>query len=351
MRRRFHTFFVALLAPMVLLAAACGDDGDGTATAGPGQEGSTTIRLGYFPNVTHASAIAGVESGIFAEALGDDKLETTLFNAGPAAIEALFAGALDATFIGPNPAINAFAKDSDSIRIIAGATSGGAYLVVKPEIDDVTGLAGKKIATPQLGNTQDVALRYWLADNGLETTPEGGGDVSIVPQENSQTLETFKAGDIDGAWVPEPWATRLVQEGGGTVLLDEQTLWPDGEYVTTHLNVRKEFLEHHPGAIGRLIKGHLKATAFVNDRPDEARTIVNDAIEVYTGKRIADAVIDVAWDHLTFTYDPIASSLFGSADHAEAVDLLDPVELDGIYDLTLLNAALQAAGLPEVKGS
>jgi NitT/TauT family transport system substrate-binding protein len=274
-----------------------------------------------------------------------------LFNAGPAAVEALFAGALDATYIGPNPAINAFSKDSDSIRIVSGATSGGAFLVVKPDITDAAALEGRKIATPQLGNTQDVALRYWLKEEGFETTPEGGGDVSVVPQENSQTLETFKGGQIDGAWVPEPWATRLVQEGGGKVLLDEKTLWPEGEFVTTHLIVRKEFLEDHPGAVKRLIEGQIKANEFVNENPADAKTIVNDGIEKYTGKRIADAVINAAWENLTFTDDPIAASLFGSAEHAEAVGLLDPVELNGIYDLSLLNAALTAAGLPEVKDS
>jgi NitT/TauT family transport system substrate-binding protein len=348
MRSRLRALTLALLTLVLLLSAACGDGGPrAAATDGDG----TTLRLGFFPNVTHATAIVGVENGIFEAALGTSKLETSQFNAGPAAIEALFAGALDATFIGPNPAINAFAKDSDSIRIVAGATSGGAYLVVKPGITDVAGLEGKKIATPQLGNTQDVALRYWLKENGLETTPEGGGDISIVPQENSQTLETFKAGQIDGAWVPEPWATRLIQEGGATVLLDEKSLWAGGEYVTTHLIVRKEFLDEHPAVVAKLVEGLVEANTFVNDNSDEAKTIVNDAIEKYTGKRIADPVIDSAWENLTFTYDPIAHSLFGSAEHAEAVGLLDPVELDGIYDLSILNAALKAAGLQEVADS
>jgi NitT/TauT family transport system substrate-binding protein len=352
MRSRTRNLLIAVLASVAVLAAACGDDGDtNAAAAAPVGDDDTTIRLGYFPNVTHATAIVGVENGIFEAALGSSKLETSLFNAGPAAVEALFAGALDATYIGPNPAINAFAKDGDSIRIISGATSGGAYLVTKADITDAEGLRGKKIATPQLGNTQDVALRFWLKEQGLETTPEGGGDVSIVPQENSQTLETFKAGDIDGAWVPEPWATRLIQEGGGKVLLDEKTLWDGGEYVTTHLIVRKEFLEDHPAVVKKLIEGQLEANEFVNENAAEAKTIVNDAIETYTGKRIADAVIDSAWENLTFTDDPIAASLFGSAEHAEAVDLLDPVELDGIYDLTLLNEALKAAGLPEVEDS
>ena len=197
-----------------------------TAAAAP-LEG--TLNLGFFPNVTHAPALVGVENGLFADALGDGvELNTFTFNAGTEATEALFAEAIDITFIGPNPAINAFAQsDGTAIRIISGSTSGGAYLVVKPEITSVEQLAGKTLATPSLGNTQDVALRAWLKENGYETTPEGGGDVAILPQSNSTTLEAFIGGAIDGAWVPEPWATRLIQEGGGTVLVDERDLWPE----------------------------------------------------------------------------------------------------------------------------
>src|SRR4051794_21987639 len=218
-------YVVALLA-LGLLAAACGGDdssGSSSATTAGGSAGgasstasgeTVTLRLGYFPNVTHATALVGVGSGIFADKLGPDvKLETQSFNAGGAAIEALFGGAVDATYVGPNPAINGFVKSKgDALRIVSGATSGGAFLVVKPDIQSSADLKGKKLATPQLGNTQDVALRSWLKGQDLQTDAQGGGDVSIVPQENAQTLDAFKAGDIQGAWVPEPWATRLIQE-------------------------------------------------------------------------------------------------------------------------------------------
>ena len=215
------------------------------------------LRLGYFPNLTHATALAGIKKGIFEDALPDNVTLTTMpFNAGPEAVEAIFSGGLDATFIGPNPAINAFSKSKgEAIRIISGATSGGAYLVVKPEITSAAQLKGKKLATPQLGNTQDVALRAWLKEQGLSTDAQGGGDVSILPQANSQTLDTFKSGDIDGAWVPEPWATRLVQEGGGKVLVDERDLWPNGQYVTTHLIVTPTFLKDHPDVVKALLAG------------------------------------------------------------------------------------------------
>jgi NitT/TauT family transport system substrate-binding protein len=278
-------------------------------------------------------------------------LEVSPFNAGGAASEALLNGAIDATFIGPNPAINAFFQSRGAaIRIIAGATSGGAFLVVKPEITSAADLRGKKLGTPQLGNTQDVALRTWLADNGLATDAQGGGDVSILPQENAQSLVTFAGGGIDGAWVPEPWATRLVQEGGGKVLVDERTLWPEGEYVTTHLIVRTDYLAAHPDIVQALLAGHLTANDLVNTDPAKAQELTNQGIEKITGTTIADDVITAAWPNLTFTVDPVAASLKESAEHAAAVGLLDPVDLTGIYDLSLINELLELAGEPPVSG-
>jgi NitT/TauT family transport system substrate-binding protein len=340
---------LALSAAVLLtVATACGTDSSASST---GPESPVTVRLGHFPNVTHATATVGVEKGIFAASLGADKLEVKTFNAGPAAVEALLSGGLDATYIGPNPAINAFVKsDGKAVRIISGATSGGAALVVKPDVADAAALRGKKVASPQLGGTQDVALRQWLAGKGLKTTPQGGGDVSVVPQENAQTLETFKVGQIDGAWVPEPWATRLVQEGGGKVLVDERELWPDGQFVTTHLLVRTEFLKDHPGAVRRLLQGQVEANRFIAERPDEAKQVANRGITKITGKGLATAVIDSAWQNLSFTNDPIASSLATSAEHATEVGLLPTADIGGIYDLTLLNEVLRTANQPEVKG-
>lgn len=337
-----------VLLTVALVASGCaGGGGPGRAPAA----GPTTLRLGYFPNVTHATAIVGIESGTFPRVLGADQLEVKTFNAGPAAVEALFSGALDATYIGPNPAINAFAQSGgEAIRIISGATSGGAQLVVKPGIDSPAALKGKKLATPQRGGTQDVALRWWLKDNGLKADLEGGGDVSILPQENAQTLETFRSGQIDGAWVPEPWGTRLVQEGGGKVLVDERSLWPGGRFVTTNLVVRTAFLRDHPETVRRLLQGQVQANAFVNANPAEARRLVNQGITRLTGKGVPDAVISAAWQNLEFTDDPVASSLVTSARHATEVGLLDKVNLDGIYDLTLLNQVLRETSQPEVKG-
>ncbi len=350
---RMRTGLVAgLLAALALAGCGSGSDKDAKAGSVDKSAEKVTLRLGYFPNITHAPALVGVEKGIFAEKLGSNvTLQTSTFNAGPAAVEAIFNGAIDATYIGPNPAINAYAKSNgEAIRIISGATSGGAYLVVNPSITSPADLKGKKIATPQLGNTQDVALRSWLKANKLTTDAQGGGDVSIVPQENGQALEAFKTGTIAGAWVPEPWATRMVQEGKGKVLVDEKTLWPGGQYVTTHLIVRTAFLKDHPDVVKHLLEGHVAAVDFVNANAAEAKTLVNQGIQKLTGKPIAQAVLDAAWPNMTFTDDPIASSLRKGAADAKAVGLLDgKTKLDGIYDLTLLNEVLKAAGKPEVK--
>jgi len=333
-----------LLVLLASLLAACGGDGGGAE--------ATTLRLGYFPNVTHAPAIVGDRQGFFADALGDDvTLELYYFNAGPDVIQTMFAGGLDASFIGPNPAINGYAQSNgEAIRIIAGSTSGGAFLVVRPDIQSPEDLAGTTIATPQLGNTQDVALRAWLVEQGLTSDTAGGGDVSIRPQSNGDTLRAFQAGTIDGAWVREPWATRLILEGGGVVLVDERALWPDGLYVTTHLIVRTEFLEENPALVERLLEGYLEALRFVNESPDEAQAITNDGIEAITGARLSDETIAGAWQNLTFTWDPIASSLQGSADDAVAAELLEPVDLSGIYDLAILNRLLAEAGEDPVEG-
>ncbi len=333
----------ALALAIGLALAGCGGE------TGPGA-GQPLLRLGYFANVTHAPAIVALEKGFLANELGPGvKLELRTFNAGPEAVEAIFSDALDIAYIGPNPAINAFAQSKGAaIRIIAGATSGGAALVVKPTITAPAQLKGTKLATPQRGNTQDVALRAWLKQQGLASDLEGGGDVSVAPQPNAQTLETFRSGEIQGAWVPEPWAARLVLEGGGAVLVDERSLWPDGKFVTTQVIVRTAFLKEHPELVTSFLRGHLRAIDFLNAEPAEARAIVNAGIEKLTGKALPAAVIERAWETLHFTVDPIATSLRKSAQDATDVGLLDPVNLDGIYDLGPLNSVLAAANKPQV---
>jgi NitT/TauT family transport system substrate-binding protein len=356
---------LALLVALGLVAAACGDDDD-TAASGDGGSGeaasadaepSGSLNLGYFPNVTHAPAILGVQEGLLEQAEGDGvDVSYSTFNSGTEASEALLSGSIDATFIGPNPAINAFAESDGAIKIVAGTTSGGAALVVRDGIESPEDLAGTTLATPDLGNTQDVALRYWLGEEGYEVDETGGGEVTITPQENADTLTTFRDGTIDGAWVPEPWATRLIEEGDGHVLVDEADLWPDGQFVTTHLIVRTDYLEENPANVRALVEGLLDAIDQANadgssaGDPADAQSIVNDGIEEVTTNRLDDTTIQGAWENLTFTADPIASSLEASKDHAVDVGLLDDVDLDGIYDLTVLNQALAGRGEEEVAG-
>ncbi len=345
---------------LVVLAglAACGDDGEAGAPSASGAE-EVTLRLGYFPNITHAPALVGVEEGLFEEHLrAGVGLTTTTFNAGPEAVEALFSDGLDISYIGPNPAINAYARsidDGGAVRIIAGSTSGGAYLVVRDGIDTVEQLAGTTLASPQLGNTQDVALRSFLADNGFETDEAGGGDVSITPLANADSLAAFLAGDLDGAWVPEPFASRFIQEGGAHVLVDERDLWEEetgGEYVTTHVIVRTAFLEDHPDVVEAFLRGHLAALDAIEADPGATAAAANAHIEALTTRPLSPEVLAAAFANLSFTADPIAASLQGSATDAEAVGLLDPVDLadPGIYALDILNAILAGDGGDEISG-
>ena len=333
---------------LVLAACASATDAGGSADDGP-----LTLRLGYFPNLTHASALVGVSKGFFASALGSNvTIETHTFNAGGDAVTAILSGSIDATFVGPNPTTNAFVQShGEAVRVIAGAASGGALLVVKASITSPSQLKGKKIADPQLGGTQDVALRWYLKGQGFKTDTAGGGDVNILPQDNSVTLNAFKQGQVDGAWLPEPWASRLIVEGGARVLVDERDLWPGGQFVTTNLMVSKQFLDTHPKRVKALIEGLYQATQYINSDPAGAQAVTNDAVARITGKKLAAGVVAAAWPHMTFTLDPLAATLKASAEHAHSLGLLPDANVSGLYDLTLLNQVLAEHGQPAVSGS
>ena len=341
---------VAAAAALILIA--CGQAADSASPLSPADAGALTLRLGYFPNLTHAPALAGVKKGFFAGALGSNvTLETHTFNAGGDAITAILSNSIDATFVGPNPTTNAFAKShGQAIRVIAGSTSGGALLVVTPSVTSIAALKGKKIADPQLGGTQDVALRWFLQSNGFKTDTAGGGDVTVLPQDNSQTLTAFRQGKIDGAWVPEPWASRLVVEGGGSVLIDERDLWPQGQFATTNLIVSTSFLRAHPKRVKALLEGLYQSVAYLSASPTDAQKLTNDAVGEITGSKLASGVVSAAWAHMTFTLDPLAATLKASADHAHSVGLLGSVDLHGLYDLTLLNQVLAEHSRPGVSG-
>jgi NitT/TauT family transport system substrate-binding protein len=313
-----------------------------------------TLRLGYLENITHATALVGIKQGYFTKNLGNGvTLKLTPFSTGTEEATALLAGQLDAAYVGPNPAIKAFQTSGGKlIKVISGAASGGAYLVVKKGIDSASQLKGQKLATPSLGNTQDVALRYWLKQKNLTTTQAGGGDVPILPvTPNSAAVLQFASGQIAGGWEPEPYASEMVAEGGH-VLVDEATLWPGGKFVTTQLVVMSSYLKDHPDVINGLLKGQVAATDFLNNDKAAAEQAANEQLATLTGKSLKPDILAETFKHITFTDDPIASSLITDAQHATAVGLLDPISnLSTIYDLDPLNKLLSAAGEQTVSSS
>jgi NitT/TauT family transport system substrate-binding protein len=313
----------------------------------------TTVHVGYFPNLTHSQALVGLANGSFQKALGDAiKIDAVQFNAGPSAMEAVLAGAIDMTYIGPNPAINGYVQSKGAaVRIIAGATSAGAVFVVRPQANIKTAkdLDGKKIASPQLGNTQDVSLRRYIKQAGLATR-ETGGTVMVVPMANADILTAFLKGDIAGAWVPEPWGARLVREAGGVILVDERDLWPGGKFVTAHIVVSTKFLKANPDIVRLWLQAHVEVTQWINAHPTEAKALVNGEIARLTGKALAPQVMDDAFSRMEVTYDPISSSLNTSAEWAFEAGFFDSKpDLKNIYDLKLLNEVLSKKGLPAVK--
>lgn len=359
---RLRSRSLAALAAVAMLALSACTSGtaaetEATASSGAPVEQVKTLRLGFFPNLTHAPALVGLQDGYFKSALKDlgVTVTPTAFNAGPDAVSALFGDSLDITYIGPNPTINAYAESKgEAVRVIAGAASGGAGLVVRPEITSAADLKGRRIATPQLGNTQDVALRYWLGQQGLTADPEGGGDVSILPQANAEGLTAFSSGQIDGAWVPEPWVSEYVK-AGAKVLVDEASLWPDGRFVTTNVLVRTQFLEEHPDVVEAFLTGHVQALQEIAEHPKDAAEAANASLQSLTGSSLEPDVLTSAFEAVDFTADPLPGTLTSSADHAVAVGVLDEAKITdagglpgSLYELSLLNKVVGAAGQPEV---
>jgi NitT/TauT family transport system substrate-binding protein len=352
--RTLRTTVVAALIGIAVVASACSSSPSSSTTT-TGASGATTtsgapvtLRLGYLTNLTHASALIGVQDGYFTKSLPSNvTLQTSTYNAGPAEVTAMLAGSLDAAYMGPNSAITAYSQGKGSIRIISGATSGGAALVVSSSITAPSQLKGKTLATPQLGNTQDVALRTWLRKQGLTFPgPNGGsGEVNILPQANATSLTSFEAGTIAGAWVPEPWVTEMVADGHGHVLVNEKTQWPKGLFSTTVLVVAKSFLDANPAVVSGLLKGQIAANAFINSSPSKAQTDANTALTALTGKPLKASELATAWSDMTFTNDPIASSIATDLVHAKAAGF-PTSNISGIYDLGPINSLLAAQGKP-----
>jgi NitT/TauT family transport system substrate-binding protein len=311
--------------------------------------GQTVIHVGAFPNITHPQAMVGKNNGWFEKAMGSGvKIEWKSFNAGPSAIEALYAGAIDLTYIGPNPAISGYVRSNgEALRIVCGATSGGAALVVRNDsgIQKPEDFHGKKVASPQMGNTQDVALRAWLIAHGMKSTDKGG-DVQVIPLANPDQLTLFLKRELDAAWAPEPWATRLIKEGNGRMFLDERTLWPNGDFITAHLIVRTQFLKDHPDLVKNWIRAHIELTEWINSHLAEAKKVLNQQIAKETGKALAESVLDEAFGRMRATYDPLRGSLMVAAKSAFDAGFLgrQMPDLSSLYDLSLLNQVLAEKG-------
>ncbi|HJU33663.1 MAG TPA: ABC transporter substrate-binding protein, partial [Nitrososphaera sp.] len=300
-------------------------------------------------------AVIGLGRGDFQRALGDNvQVTTQIFNAGPSAMEALFANQIDVTYIGPGPAINGYVRSSgEALRIISGAASGGAVFVVRNDsgINSPQDLASKKFATPELGNTQDIALRNYLLDNGLNTI-EKGGNVEVLTAKNPDIVTLFATKQIDGAWVPEPWGETLVKDVGGRIFVDERDLWPpEGKFVTAHIIVRPEYLQNNPDVIKKLLEAHIDATNWINSNKAAAIDAFNVELQKLTQKTTPVDVLNASLSRIDFTYDPIRLSLFQDASDAFNLGFLpENPDVSGIYDLTILNQVLQERGLPLISG-
>ncbi len=310
------------------------------------------LRLGHFPNLTHAQALYARANGTFEKAIGVP-IKWTSFNAGPSAIEALFTDAIDMTFVGPSPTINGYLKSRGTkFVIIAGAASGGSGLVVRKDsgIQAETDFNDKMIGTPQLGNTQDVAARVWFAQKGYRLK-EKGGRLGLVALSNPDQLTLFRKKQIDGAWTVEPWVSRLEIEGGGVLFLDEKTLWPEGRYVTTHLVVNKAFLSNHRELVKKLLAAHVEVTQQINADKAASGKILNAELKKETGKAMAETVVEKAMGRVEFTWDPISSSLYKCAEASHQVGFIrKKPDLQGIYELGLLNEVLKEKNLPPLPG-
>lgn len=326
-----------LVPALVVLLAACGLSCKKGGSADP----NAPLRLGFFPNVTHAQALVGNAEGTFTSQPGVGKLEVKQFNAGPSAMEALVAGSIDVSYVGTGPAINTYLKAGRELRIIAGAVDGGAVLVVRT-VKDVSELKGKKLGTPQLGNTQDIALRHWLKDQGLSIATDKGGDVQVVPMSNPDILGQYLQGALEGAWVPEPWAARMLAEGGGRILVDERTLWPGGRFPTTVLVTTKKALETKRERIAALVRAHVQLTERWQKDPTGFATSVNTAFGQLTSKPLKPEVLQDAFSRMQPGLVPDPAALGRAAQHAQELGFIPSADVSGIVDTSLLT---------EVRGS
>lgn len=339
---RSHRFFNktlalgAILAAVAALAGCSSSDTSSTSSAVP-------LRLGYLTRVTHASALVGIADKLFAKHLGPG-VDLTLqpFSQGTEEVTALLSGHLDAAYVGPNPALNAWQKShGTAIRIISGAAAGGTSMVVKPGITTAEDLRGKTVADPALGGTQDVSLRDWLARNGLKVNNQGGGDVSVKPTSpESAVVQQFVTDQIAGAVESAPFDVQMIKAGG-------VRLWSDPNTITV-LVVRQEFLNAHPDAVAGLLRGQVEANERIAADPSAAAQAANGVLAKTLGKGLDPDVLTESFHETTFTNDPGISSLRDQVAKAVATGLLKPLDINGLFDPAPLNRVLSETGKPQV---
>ena len=326
---------------IVLVAIAVG-----LVTNSGSEANNETLRVAFFPNIGHAIPVVGMERDTFELNLGNaTSIETKLFDSGPQVIESLYANSIDIAYVGPGPAINGFLKSENrDVVILSGAASGGASFIVHPdsEIISVEDFAGKRIAAPQIGNSQDVSLRNYLSENGLKSY-EKGGSVIVLNIPNPDIYTLFTKGEIDGAWVPEPWATILVQELGGQRLFFEEELWPQEKFASVLLIGRQEYVQNNPEIISNWLESHEQTVNWINQNPQETRIIFNDFMQNHMGQSLSDSVIDEALGNLEITTDPVDESIYTFAARADSLGYLgrDGYSLDGIFFDIASNESLQ----------
>ncbi|MBA4453274.1 MAG: ABC transporter substrate-binding protein [Nitrosopumilaceae archaeon] len=326
---------------IVLVAIAVG-----LVTNSGSEANNETLRVAFFPNIGHAIPVVGMERDTFEDNLGNaTTIETKLFDSGPQVIESLYANSIDIAYVGPGPAINGFLKSENrDVVILSGAASGGASFIVHPdsEIISVEDFAGKRIAAPQIGNSQDVSLRNYLSENGLKSY-EKGGSVIVLNIPNPDIYTLFTKGEIDGAWVPEPWATILVQELGGQRLFFEEELWPQEKFASVLLIGRQEYVQNNPEIISNWLESHEQTVNWINQNPQETRIIFNDFMQNHMGQSLSDSVIDEALGNLEITTDPVDESIYTFAARADSLGYLgrDGYSLDGIFFDIASNESLQ----------
>ncbi len=336
---------VALAVALAVLGAGC------ASSAARARGSAEVLRLGVFATLSHAPAIVGIASGIFARELAPTRVEVHVFGSGVDAGVALLAGSIDAAYLGPWPAVSLFVR-SGKVAVVSGAALGGASLIVRRGIGIASreDLRGRKVAVPAIGNSQDLALRTWLHGGGLRATDEGG-DVSITEVESPRLLQLFRAGRLDGAWAPEPYATWLVRAGVADELVNESSLWPGGRFPSAVLVVSAGYLDAHPGVVERLVRANVDSIRFLREFPEIAKSELERALVRDGAPALPARVIAAAWRRVTFTWDPLPSALESVARDAAALGILSlpPRGLAGLERLDALESVLDDEGLPPLE--